>query len=118
MSYAIYGHETHFIHNNGKDTKREVIKLIDYVQQFNHMNDLSSMYIGMLRLKIDGREIQINDWKVDLPGKDYYMLEDGDPHAAEEQWDISSELMLLLDKAEDSGEVELEIDYDIIVAGF
>ena len=118
MSYAIYGHETHYIHNKSKNTKREVIKLKDYVQQFNHMNDLSSMYIGMLRLKIDGREVQINDWKVDLPGKDYYMLEEGDPHAAEEQWDISSELMMLLDKAEDSGEVELEIDYDIIVAGF
>ena len=118
MSYAIYGHETHYIHNNSKDTKREVIKLIDYVQQFNHMNDLSSMYIGKLRLKVYSEEIQISNLRVDLPGKDYYMLEEGDPHAADEQWEASSELMLLLAKAEDASYVELEIAFDIMFSGF
>ena len=118
MSYAIYGHETHRIHNNSIDTKREVSKLINYIQQFNHMNDLASMYIGTLRLTVDDGEVQINNLKNDLPGKDYYMLEKDDPHAAEEQWDASSDLMLLLNKAEDALDVELEISYDIMVAGF
>lgn len=118
MSYAIYGHETHHIHNTSIETKHEVSKLIEYIQQFNHMNDLSSMYLGMLRLTVDDREAQINHLVVDLPGKDYYMLEDGDPHAPDEQWDASVELMQLLAKTEDAVDVELEIEYDIMTAGF
>ena len=118
MSYAIYGHERHSINNTNIDTRREVSKLIDYIQQFNHMNELAHMYIGMLRLKVNSREVQVSDLNVDLPGKDYYMVEEGEPHAADEQWGASGELMSLVAEAEDADFVELEIAYSIICSGF
>lgn len=118
MSYSIFGHEIHTIHNTNDDTKREVSKLREYLQQFNHMNDLSQMYIKKLRLAVDGKEAQINDLRINLPGTDYYMLEEGDPHAADEQWEASSDLMILMNSAEDAADIEFEIDYDVILAGF
>ena len=117
MSWAINTTEWHYIKNVNEKTKEEVRRLIAYIQQLNHMENLKSLSVLSLRLKVDDKEVVINDESSWEPGTTYVLSQDGlnVSQAEHLQWDESSDLMRVLATAEEASEVSMDIQYDAMV---
>lgn len=117
MSWEIITKEWHDIKNVNEKTKEEVRRLIAYIQQLNHMENLESLSVFSLRLKVDDKEVVINDERSWEPGTTYVLSQDGlnVSQAEHLQWDESSDLMRVLATAEEASEVSMDIQYDAMV---
>lgn len=113
MSWEINTHEWHHIKNVNNSTREEICRLVDYIQQINHMENLESFSIDTLRLKADDREVVITDEHSWEPDTTYVISEDGMNvrQAKHLQWDDESELMKLLASAKDASEVVMDLRY-------
>lgn len=117
MSWEIITKEWHYIKNVNEKTKEEVRRLIAYIQQLNHMENLENLSVLSLRLKVDDKEVVINDESSWEPGTTYVLSQDGlnVSQAEHLQWDESSDLMRVLATAEEASEVSMDIQYDAMV---
>ena len=117
MSWEINTTEWHHIKNVNEKTKEEIQRLIAYIQQLNHMENLERLNVFSLRLRVDDKEVVINDESSWEPGTTYVLSNDGlnVRQADHLQWDDSSEFMRVLATAEESAELSLELQYDAMV---
>lgn len=117
MSWEINASEWHYINNVSSETKKEVYRLIEYIQQFNHMLNVESMNIHCLNVKVDNEEVQIKDTGDWEPENTYVLSKEGLGQNQVEhiQWDNDSELMKLLSKAPDSKHIEVGFMYNAMV---
>lgn len=117
MSWEINTNEWHNIKNANEETKAEIDRLINYVQQLNHMENLESLNIDRLRLLVDEKEVVIKGESSWEPDTTYVMSSEGmNVNQAEHlQWEESSELIELLNEAPKADEVTMEISYTAMV---
>lgn len=121
MSTAINTYEILEIHNRNAATMDIAEKLVEYIQQFNHMEGLVSLSIRRLTLAVDGQIVLLEDIDEAEFGNTYLFdeAEDGSSEFVGQLqikrtlWQKDSPLMKILCRVPKARYVRMEIDFDI-----
>ena len=123
MSTSICVLEMLDVKNETKETAKLLEKLVEYLQQFNHMESLESLSIRRLTLTADGQTVLLEDIDEVESGNTYFFDKagDGSPEFVGQLqierpiWPDNSPLIQLLKRIQKAHQVHMELYADIMI---
>ena len=121
MSTEINTYEVLEINNVNEDTAEVAKKLVEYLQQFNHMKSLESLNIQKLNLTVDGETVLLEGVEEAEWGNTYVVTQNDDGFSSFGQkrieralWSESSPLMHLIYRIIEGKQISLQLSFTVM----